>query len=85
MFQTTYSFAPGCSKATSYPSPVCIAPTGVQPAANWPAVTTLPLSSSSGPVPPPAEVQFEQVPNLSSGSSRCCRNLVGVAGPAAPP
>src|SRR5580658_1018761 len=50
MFQTTYSSWPGRLQATSYPSPVSFAPTGVQPAGNWPAVTTLPLTSSNGPV-----------------------------------
>ena len=53
VFQTTYPSAP-LPKATSYPFPVCSAPTGVQPAANSPVVTTPPLSSSSGPVPLPA-------------------------------
>ena len=44
VFQTTNSFAPGMLQATSYPVEVFTAPTGVQPAGNWPAVTALPLT-----------------------------------------
>ena len=37
VFQTAYSFLPGTLQATSYRQAVCTAPTGVQPAGNWPA------------------------------------------------
>ena len=49
VFQTAYSFLPGTLQATSYRQAVCTAPTGVQPAGNWPAVTTLPLRALRSP------------------------------------